>query len=85
MPLERQRERLSLAQRRLVADEERKFKEWEKEKRQDRRIAELQAAIDRHMEFRLAEERAERRFRRELDPYGLGLYGVEPFHKDGSE
>ena len=33
VPLDRQRERLSEAQRRLVADEERKFKEWEKEKR----------------------------------------------------
>ena len=81
VPLDRQRERLSEAQRRLIEDEERKFKEWDKEKREDRRIAELQAAIDRHMEFRLAEERAERRFRGELDPYGLGLYGAEPYHK----
>jgi SpoVK/Ycf46/Vps4 family AAA+-type ATPase len=81
VPLDRQRERLSEAQKRLIADEERKFKEWEEEKRRDRWVAERQAAIDFHMEMRLAEARAERRFRRELDPYGLGLYGAEPFHK----
>ena len=81
VPLERQRERLSAAQRRLIADEEARFKEWEEQKKRDRWVAEKQAAIDHHREMRLESERAERRFRRELDPYRLGIYGAEPCHK----
>jgi hypothetical protein len=70
VPLERQRERLSEAQQRLIADEEARLRQWEEEKKRERWIAERQRAIDFHMEMKLANEEAERMFRRN-DPCGL--------------
>ena len=63
VPLERQRERLSEAQRRLIEDENRRLKEWEAQKKHERWLMERQAALDWHMEQKLANEEAERRFR----------------------
>ena len=67
VPLERQRERISEAQQRLIADEQLRL---EAEKKHERWIAARQAAIDFHMEMKLANEEAERRFRRG-DPCGI--------------
>jgi hypothetical protein len=74
VPLERQRERISVAQQRLIADEERRLRELEEEQKRERWIAARQAAIDFHMEMKLANEEAERRFRRS-DPCGLWSKG----------
>jgi hypothetical protein len=63
VPIDRQRERLSEAQRRLIEDEHRRLKEWEAQKKHERWLMERQAAIDFHMEQKLANEEAERRFR----------------------
>jgi hypothetical protein len=69
VPLARQRERISEAQQRLIADEERRLAELEEQKR-ERWLQARQAAIDFHMEMKLANEEAERQFRRN-DPCGL--------------
>jgi hypothetical protein len=63
VPLERQRERLSEAQRRLIEDENRRLKEWEAQKKHERWLMERQAAIDFHMEQKLLNEEWERRYR----------------------
>jgi hypothetical protein len=81
VPLDRQRHHLREAQQRLVEDTERRLEEWQEQERREKRAAELQRVIDFHMEMKLANEEAERRFMRELDPWNLGIYGVEPFHK----
>ena len=81
VPLERQRERLSEGQRRLVEDEDRRLKEWEAQKKHERWLAERQAAIDFWMEQKLANEEAERRLEKELDPFDIGIYGARPFHR----
>jgi hypothetical protein len=67
VPLERQRERLSEAQQRLIADEQRRL---EAEKKHEAWLTARQAAIDFHVEMIRANEEAERRFRRN-DPCGL--------------
>jgi hypothetical protein len=69
VPLERQRERISEAQQRLIADEEARLRELEEQQKRERWIAARQAAIDFHMEMKLANEEAERQFRRS-DPCG---------------
>src|SRR5271166_3054451 len=71
VPLERQRERISEAQQRLIAH----LREWEAEKKRERWIAERQRALDFHLEMIRANEEAERRLMRNLDPFGLGIYG----------
>ena len=81
VPLERQRERISEAQRRLVEDEDRRLKEWEAQKRHERWLMERQAALDFWMAQKLANEEAERRFDKELDPFDIGIYGARPFHR----
>ena len=70
VPLERQRDRISEAQQRLIADEARRLAELEEEKRREAWIAAKQAAIDFHMEMIRANEEAERMFRRN-DPCRL--------------
>jgi hypothetical protein len=70
VPLERQRERLSEAQGRLIADEARRLAELEEQQRRKAWIAARQAAIDWHMETIRANEEAERMFRRS-DPCRL--------------
>jgi hypothetical protein len=81
VPLERQRERLSEAQRKLIEDEDRRLKEWEAQKKHERWLAERQAAIDFWMEQKLANEEAERRFDKELDPFDIGIYSTRPCHR----
>jgi hypothetical protein len=85
VPLERQRERLSEAQKRLIEDEDRRLKEWEAQKKHERWLAERQAAIDFWMEQKLANEEAERRFEKELDPFNIGIYGARPYHRGRGE
>ena len=63
VPLERQRERISDAQRQLIEDENRRLKELEAQKKHERWLMERQAALDWHMEQKLANEEAERRYR----------------------
>ena len=67
VPLERQRERLSEAQRRLIEDENRRLKEWEAQKKHERWLMERQAAIDFHMEQKLLNEEWERHYRDDGD------------------
>jgi hypothetical protein len=81
VPLERQRERLTEAQRRLVEDEDRRLEEWKAQKRHERWLMERQAAIDFWMEQKLANEEAERRLDKELDPFDIGIYSARPFHR----
>ena len=50
VPLDRQRERISDAQKQLIEDENRKLKEWEAQKKHERWLMERQTAIDFHME-----------------------------------
>jgi phage terminase small subunit len=69
VPLERQRERISEAQQRLIADEVRRLAELAEEKKREAWLIARQAAIDWHMEMKLANEEDERRFRRS-DPCG---------------
>jgi hypothetical protein len=85
VPIDRQRERLAEAQKRLIEDENRRLKEWEAKKKHDRWLAERQAAIDWHMEQKLANEEAERRFEKELDPFNIGLYDAQPYHRGRGE
>jgi predicted nucleic acid-binding protein len=66
VPLERQRDRIVEAQQRLIADEVRRL---EAETKHEAWLMARQAAIDFHMEMKLANEEAERRFRRN-DPCG---------------
>jgi hypothetical protein len=66
VPLERQRERITEAQQRLIEDEQRRL---EAEKKHEAWLIARQAAIDWHMEMKLANEEAERRFQRS-DPCG---------------
>ena len=63
VPLDRQRERISDAQKQLIEDEDRRLKEWEAQKNHERWLMERQAALDFHMEQKLANEEAERQFR----------------------
>jgi hypothetical protein len=63
VPIDRQRERLAEAQQRLIEDENRRLKEWKAQKKHERWLMDRQAAIDFHMEQKLANEEAERRFR----------------------
>ena len=63
VPLERQRERITEAQQRLIADEARRLRELEEAQKHERWIAAKQAAIDWHMEMIRANEEAERIFR----------------------
>ena len=70
VPLERQRDRISEAQQKLIADEARRLAELEEQKRREAWIAAKQAAIDWHMEMIRANEEAERMFRRN-DPCRL--------------
>lgn len=81
VPLERQRERLSEAQKRLIEDEDRRLEEWKAQKKHERWLAERQAAIDWWMEQKLANEEAERRLDKELDPFDIGLYSTRPCHR----
>ena len=85
VPIDRQRERLAEAQKRLIEDENRRLKEWEAKKRHDRWLAERQAAIDFWMEQKLANEEAERRFEKELDPFDISLYDAQPYHRGRGE
>jgi hypothetical protein len=82
VPLERQRERISEAQRKLIADEERKLQELAEANAREQLRVQRQRAIDFHMEMRLAEEAAERQFMRDLDPFNLGLYGHPGCHRE---
>ena len=66
VPLDRQRERIAEATERLIADERRRLAELQAH---EARIAAMQRAIDWHMEMKLANEEAERQFRRN-DPCG---------------
>jgi hypothetical protein len=70
VPLERQRERISEAQQRLVADEVRRLAESTELQRREAWLIARQAAIDWHIEMIRANEEAERQFRRN-DPCGL--------------
>ena len=63
VPLERQRERISDAQKQLIEDENRKLKEWEAQKKYERLLMERQKAIDFHMEQKLLNEEWERQIR----------------------
>jgi hypothetical protein len=85
VPIDRQRERLAEAQKRLIEDEDRRLKEWETQKKYERWLADRQAAIDWHMEQKLANEEAERRFEKELDPFDIGLYDAQPYHRGRGE
>jgi len=85
VPLDLQRERISEAQKRLIEDEDRRLKEWEAQKKHERWLAERQAAIDFWMEQKLANEEAERRFEKELDPFDIGLYDAQPYHRGRGE
>jgi hypothetical protein len=67
VPLERQRERLSEAQRRLIEDENRRLRECEAQKKHERWLMERQAAIDFHMEQKLLNEEWERHYRDDGD------------------
>lgn len=66
VPLDRQRERIAEATERLIADERRRLAELQAH---EARIAAYQRVIDWHMEQKLANEEAEREFRRN-DPCG---------------
>jgi hypothetical protein len=70
VPLERQRERISEATERLIADEARRLAELKEKNAREAWIAAQQAAIDRHMAMRLRNEEAEQQLRRS-DPCGL--------------
>ena len=75
VPLERQRERISEAQQRLIEDEARRLAEEERREawiaaRQAAKVRELVTFIDWHMEMIRANEEAERMFRRS-DPCRL--------------
>jgi hypothetical protein len=70
VPLERQRERLTEAQQRLIADEVQRLAELAEQQKREAWLIARQAAIDWHMEMKLANEEAERRFQRS-DPCGL--------------
>ena len=61
VPLDRQRERISDAQKQLIEDENRKLKEWEAQKKYERLLMERQKAIDFHMEQKLLNEEWEDR------------------------
>jgi hypothetical protein len=61
VPLERQRERISEAQQRLIEDEAQRLRELQA---RDAWVASWQRAIDFHMEMRRANEEAERQLRR---------------------
>ena len=63
VPLDRQRERISDAQKQLIEDENRRLKEWEAQKKHERLLMERQKAIDFHMEQKLLNEESERQFR----------------------
>ena len=63
VPLDRQRERISEAQRQLIEDENRKLKEWKAKKKHERWLMERQAALDWRMEQKLANEEGERHYR----------------------
>ena len=67
VPLDRQRERISEAQRQLIEDENRKLKEWEAQKKHERLLMERQKAIDFHMEQKLLNEEWERQIRNRDD------------------
>jgi hypothetical protein len=69
VPLERQRDRIAEAQQRLIADEVRRLAELEAQQKREAWLIARQAAIDWHMEMKLANEEEERRFRRD-DPCG---------------
>ena len=75
VPLERQRDRIAEAQRKLAEDQWRILQE---ERRYERWLAERQAALDFHMEMKLENETAARRFEEELDPVNCDLYGPRP-------
>ena len=62
VPLERQRERISDAQKQLIEDENRKLKEWEAQKQHERLLMERQKALDWHMEQKRLNEEWERKF-----------------------
>jgi hypothetical protein len=78
VPLERQRERIREAERKLAEDQWRILQE---ERRKARWLAERQAAIDFHMEMKLANEAAAKRIERDLDPVNCGLYDTKPCHR----
>jgi hypothetical protein len=82
VPLDRQRERISDATAKLIADEGAKLRQYAEQERQERLVAERQRALDWHMEMKLANEEAERRFMRDLDPCDMGLYAARPFHRE---
>ena len=63
VPLERQRERISDAQRQLIEDENRRLKELEAQKKHERLLMERQKAIDFHMEQKRLNEEWERQIR----------------------
>jgi hypothetical protein len=63
VPLERQRERISEAQKRLIEDEDRRLKEWKAQKKHERWLAERQETIDWHWEQKLLNEEIARQYR----------------------
>ena len=67
VPLDRQRERISDAQKQLFEDEHRRLKEWESQKKHERWLMERQAALDWHMEQKRANEEWERHYRDDPD------------------
>jgi hypothetical protein len=67
VPLERQRERISDAQKQLIEDENRKLKEWKSQKKHERWLMERQAALDWRMEQKRANEEWERHYRDDDD------------------
>jgi hypothetical protein len=74
VPLERQRKRIEEQVDQLDADMERKLREWEEEKRRERRTAELQQQIDWHWEMQQRHREAAERY----DP----IYNPAPCHRD---
>jgi hypothetical protein len=69
VPLERQRDRIAEAQQRLIADEVRRLAELAEHQKREAWLMARQAAIDWHMEMKLANEAEERQLRRS-DPCG---------------
>jgi hypothetical protein len=63
VPIERQRERISEAQKRLVEDQNRRLKEWKDKKKHEKWLADNQANIDWHMEQKLINEEWQRHYR----------------------
>ena len=72
------------AQRELMEEERRRAAAREQE-RKEAVTAALHARLDRWMEDRRSIEAHERWLKRQLDPFNLGLYEVEPCHRGPGE